>query len=703
MAIYQPSQITPDMRSGLGLGVVDATQGMTVSWRINGPSALTAYQITIYLNNAASTQKYTTGKITTGCPAYGTTSSGQIQIFSYTISAATLSGAGITNGNAYKLIITQWWSANGSVTQSSASAFVTRRKPSLSISAIGISGVISTRFYTFTGNYSQQQGDALNWFRWQIAYANDTANPFYDSENISGTMDISCTYDGFFPSTNYAVRLTAQTESGVEADTGWVNFSCSYSIPTTTGAMTATCAEGTDAVLVEWNGIGYYPGTATGYYSISADHIATIGAGASIMWEEATPDDMAFDAPWSIVWKGILSTQSVTIFTVGQTGGNITLSYDSASQSLILKKGSTTLATQTGVINAPTVTAVLTADKLYLRTECPGGGLYPATTLYPSSALYPQEDTSVAVNTYEISVTYTQQTITSLAVGGYQICYYLEIIKGAASADTITAAITNGTYTPVMTGGDYLLVDWSYGINAGTMNIGDDTLIGFALYRRRGSDAYLVKIAETDVDAREIYDYGAASQQGPYTYYLFPMGQNSYIASPVTSEVIDPCWWNWTLMECAETSEQDAFTVLAAYRLRLNVSSGAMSNNNSPNILQNFTPYPKVQLAPQNYKSGSLTGMIGMIDWTSGQPQYVDSIALRDAIYALSVTPNPLFLKNRKGDIIRVKISGAISMDTADATREQIQTATIPWVEVGSAENVSLYSENYAGDAPSIA
>ena len=697
MALFMPSQITPDVRSGLGSGTVDATQGMDVSWKINGSSAMTAFSITIYLNDAASTQKYTTGKITTGCPAYGTTSSGEIQMFTYSIGAAALSGAGITNGNEYKLVIEQWWSASESVTQSSASVFVTRALPSLTISPIGTLGVINKRYYTFTGNYSQAQGDILNWFRWEIAYANDTANPFYDSGNISGTMDISCTYDGFFSDSSYSIRLSVQTENGVEADTGWVNFSCYYALPETTGAVTATCAAGTDAVFVEWSGVGFYPGTATGYYSISDDYICTIGAASTISWQEATPVNMSFDAPWSIVWKGTLASLNATIFSIGQLNDDISLHYDHASQTITLKQGATTLATQGGIVNSPTVTVVLTDSALYIRTENPGGGLYPALTLYPSTTLYPAVDSSIDVNTYSHSVSYTQDTIISLAVGGYQQCEFIQILQGAASAEIIQAAITDGTYTPDMADSYYLLVNWQNGIDAGTLDIGGDTLTGFALYRRKQSEATLIKVAETDAETTELYDYGAGSQQGPYTYYLFPMGQQDYIASPILSREISPCWWNWSLMECAATADSSVYSVLAAYQFRLNVESGAMSNNNSPNILQNFTPYPRVQPAPQNYKSGSLSAFIGAIDWSSGQPQYVDSIAMRDAIMALSVSKNPLFLKNRKGDVIRVKISGPISMQTSDATREQIQTAQIPWVEVGSAQGVSLYSATYVG------
>lgn len=696
MAIFQPSQVVPDVRSGLGLGVVDVTQGMTVSWHIAGASAMTAFSITIYDNDSESTQLYTTGQLSDGCPVYGTSSTGEFLFFSYTIPAADLASAGIVNGNEYKLIIQQWWSADDSVTQASASAFVTRAAPTLSISAIGTGGVINTRSYTFTGSYSQAQGDTLNWFRWQIATADNTDDPFFDSGEISGTMDISCTYDGFFAGSSYAVRLTAQTENGVEADTGWVTFSVSYSVSDTSGEVTAGCVGGTDAVLVEWSGIGYIPGTANGTYMIG-DGQLMLPAGSSVTWDRAGTGAMSFDAPWSVIWKGTLGSANADIFTIGQSGGDVTLSYDYAAQTIVLAKGGTTLVSRTGIINSPLVTAVLTEDTLALRCEYMAGGLYPTATRYPATTLYPATDTNHTISTYTLSPSYTQESIISVSVGGVQVCDFIEVIDGTASSATITAAITNGTYVPGDDASDYMLADWSDGLDAGTLNIGGQELVGFELYRRQGTSGSLVKVAKTDVNTSRVYDYGALSQQGPYTYFLFPLGADTYIANALTSGTTMPCWWNWTLMECAETDDKNAFTVLAAYRFRYNIETGAMTNNNSPSLLNNFTQYPKIQLAPQNYKSGSLTGLIGMVDYSTGQPDYVDTIAWRDAIYALSVTQNPLFLKNRKGDLFRVKLSGAVSMQTDDKTREQTQTMTLPWAEVGSAQNVSLYSTVFAG------
>ena len=877
MALFMPSQIVPDMRSGLGLGVIDATQDLTVSWKINGSSAMSKFQITIYLNDADSTQVYTTGELTTGCPAYGTSSSGEIQLFSYTIPAADLSTAGITNGNEYKLIIKQFWqgstvsitnliqdnnfantgywsgynanysvsgnvatsavsgsqkpypqlykdgitttsghiyyvraemkynwtsgtnptsrgsvvlkdanntiyvsssqtypldntwcqlSARGafnaaagnvdlmlpanssnygytgvsvlwqkpmlidltaaygagnepslaecdamgyfqgttsagtsqSVTQMSASVFQTREDPTLSIDAIGTGGVIGTRYYTFTGSYTQAQSEALNWFRWQIAYQNNRSDPFFDSGNITGTMNLSCYFDGFFTATDYSIRLTAQTESGVEADTGWVDFSASYTLQDASGTVSADCTAQSDAVVVKWD-FGYVPGTPSGPYTIGDDYILYLPSGSSITWDTVNTNPMSYADPWTVVWKGKLGNVNADIFTIGQTGNNVVLSYDFANQSLVLKKGTTTLATQTGIINTPTVTVVLTASNMYIRSEYMYGGLYPSNTLYPGNSLYPQDDTQDKVDTYTKSVSYTQSAISSVTLGGYQECVYIEALSGTVDADFIAAAITNGTYVPELTASTYMMTQFENGLNAGNISIGGDTIEGYAVYRQQGSSGRLIKVSDTSIAQDSLYDYGATSQQGPYTYYVFPIGTNTYIASPIVSDPISPCWWNWTLMECMETANNE-FSVLAAYRFRNNVASGAIGNNNSPNLLQNFTPYPKIQLAPQNYKSGSLTALIGIVDYSSGQPEYVDTIALRDKIFALSVTQNPLFLKNRKGDLIRVRISGAISMQTGDDTREQTQTVTLPWAEVASAKAVSLYALQNVGVAP---
>ena len=177
--LFQPTNIVPDLKSGTGLGVVDATLSLKVSWQVNGDyPVMTGMMITIYLNDETSTQMYTTGKITFSSPFYGADALGNLQYYSYTIASTDLSDAGITNGNEYKMVITQYYMDGGvekSVTQASASVFITRKNPSFSLASIPAT-VTSSR-HTFTVNYSQQQGDTLDWIRYRIAQGSDTDNP----------------------------------------------------------------------------------------------------------------------------------------------------------------------------------------------------------------------------------------------------------------------------------------------------------------------------------------------------------------------------------------------------------------------------------------------------------------------------------------------------------------------------------------------
>ena len=52
MALFQPTNIYPSSLGELGNGTVDVTQALNVSWQVNGNSAMTAFSITIYQNDA---------------------------------------------------------------------------------------------------------------------------------------------------------------------------------------------------------------------------------------------------------------------------------------------------------------------------------------------------------------------------------------------------------------------------------------------------------------------------------------------------------------------------------------------------------------------------------------------------------------------------------------------------------------------------
>lgn len=679
MALFQPTNITPDIRGELGNGTVDGSGSLTVSWQVNGNVAMTAFSIAIYKNDSASTQVYTTGKLTTNCPFYGTDYNGDIVLFSYTISSP-----GLSNGNEYKLIITQYYSG-GSVTQSSASVFQTRAAPSLSINNLPSSS-LDKRSYTFTATYTQAQGDALNWVRWRLAYADDTDDPIYDTENIYGTAQLQFTYDGFFTGNTYAIRCTAQTSNGIDADTGWQTFSVSYNASPLTGAVTVTCTPSKSAVLVGWPAVSYMPGTASGTYTLSGGKI-TLPSGSSVLWDNVNNTEMSLAAPWSLFYNGILSSDSVTIVTIGTTNGDIVFSYSTDKFSLSLNGGeSTATLSQNEILREYAIYAAVTPTAFVVRYLYNIPGLYPDDALYPSKTLYPDEDVVTAA--YQVAdLSYAQGDITSVKINGAQICDYLNIEQGEASQSSLTQ-VKAGTYEPTLGDSTLLLANFNAGLSAG--NIGGETadsLVALAIYRRQQGSGVLQHIADLPLSTYQFYDYSVASQQGDYTYYLFPMGESTYIAEPISSESINPCFWNWTLLACNENSE-GYFEVEQEFTFGKNLASGSISNNNTPNILKNFTRYPAVQMDSANYMSGTLTSLIGVID--SKTAKYSDTLSLRDAIYNLSTNSGPLFLKNRKGDLLRVAIAAETTMETMDDTREQAQTVSLSWVQIGDASTASI-------------
>ena len=47
-------------------------------------------------------------------------------------------------------------------------------------------------------------------------------------------------------------------------------------------------------------------------------------------------------------------------------------------------------------------------------------------------------------------------------------------------------------------------------------------------------------------------------------------------------------------------------------------------------------------------------------------------------------------MKNRRGDLWQIRAGGAISMSTMDGSRQQVQTVTLPWVEIGSVDEMRI-------------
>lgn len=750
--IYQPTNVSPSMLGEIGNGVVDTQNGMPVSWQVNGTSPLTGFQIDIYTNDEYSVPLYSTGLRTDNCPFYPKDENGNEQTISYTIPLSQIQpeqiriayvalrttfsivsidaedfmeytgglaiitytgtawkkkdgspfsmydagiiitgtpsagdmiiarNASIGNGENLKLKITQFWGNNQSTVQTSESAFITRTTPTFGIQPFP--NPITTKTYTFSANYSQSQGDVLNWIRWQIAYADDIDHPIYDTGAIFGATNLQTTFDGFLDGFNYSIRCQIQTQSGVYVDSGWTAFQVEISAPFINGFAEAKCKKGVSGVLVSWETAAIISGIATGKYYIENEDWLVLDSG-QIIWNRLNGVPFAFEAPWAFAWSGKLRYSDVVIYELGQLAEEkITLTYNKTEREIVLAKGDTVLATVDDISPEAHLTTLLTEDKFYVYYHNYLGGLYPSETLYPGEEIYPSDSTVGQLVADGISVSYTQASVTSITLNAPQKCDYIQLFNGTPSSGVIEQ-FREGTYVPSFDESTYAMSDFSNGLNAGNLPIGALSVTGISIYREE--NGLLKLICKTDVSTQSIIDYGARSQGGAYRYFVYLTGTNNYAAQPLVTNFVSPCWWDWVLVEC--TGAGNLFKAVREYHFGKNLTSGQISNNNAPSIQNTFTRYPNIQISPVNYASGSLQSLIGVIDQYGN---YSDTVEARNAIFALATTPHTLFLKDRKGDLWRIRIAGAITAQTNDNSRAQEQTISIPWAECGSAENCGI-------------
>lgn len=287
MALYQPSNITPSTFAGIGGGIVDVNDNVSISWQVNGNSAMTGFDIQI-LTNETTPQTVHTFSVSS-LSFYGTDKDGNPVFYVYEPSGTTWASVGLSNGEEYKMIITQYWVEGGttkSVVQNSASVFKTRAKPTVSISpsSTTLTGVTQT----FTGSYSQAQGDSIAWARWILSVDGEVL----DDTGVVYTPVLSYTYDGLFSGKTYSLSLTVETENGIQA-TATGSYPVSYTSPSTLGNLDIKC-NADDSVFVGWMKSYDIPGVET----------TPMGDSDIITWDQVNGEQMVFTAPNQIAWQG---------------------------------------------------------------------------------------------------------------------------------------------------------------------------------------------------------------------------------------------------------------------------------------------------------------------------------------------------------------------------------------------------------------
>ena len=334
--LFQPSNIYPSTFSGIGAGTVDVTQDLNVSWQVNGDTPMTAYQIKIYQNDSGSTLMYDSGSVSVSPVFEPHDKYGNATYFTAIISAAALSTAGIVNGYqyGYKMLITQWWGVSDYVEQTSASVFITRSTPTLTINTI--TTPVASSSLTITANYSQAQGDPISTVEWVFALAGSESTPIRKTGAIS-TQVLSFDADGLITGNTYSIMCNVVTSTGMEASTGFVQFPVSYSSSSLGINYQLAQLKNSSAVYLSWDNLGSnilsYPYTDT-TKTTNGITFTVNGEGDVVVTGTATADAYFTIAQGTLSQLGITAGQKF-IVTSGYSGAKIVVTETNSSNVVV--------------------------------------------------------------------------------------------------------------------------------------------------------------------------------------------------------------------------------------------------------------------------------------------------------------------------------------------------------------------------------
>lgn len=646
--LHQPTNITPSSLANIGNTAVNAYDALTVTWQLNGDTPLVAYKIDFYLNNSTSQSLFSTGKVTVSPSVAPKDKYGDPVFFAVT-PGYPWSHIGVSNGNTYKYKITQYWGSgtNDYTEQYSDTVFSAVAEPDLSIvlnyppEAVN---VFPSPHISMTANVQLGSGDAVRAVRWVVSHG-----AIIDDTGYIETPVLDYEYDGITPDSHssYTVACYIQTQLGMTAQAERT-FDCFYET-TASPNFTAKCnCDGSVTLNCPIDGIKSIPGTATpaSGATFSGGNLV-LAAGARAQWTT-----YGVSAPYYIGYKGIWGSTAVEIFRLSNLAGN-TLSVTAGG-------GRVTL-----YLNGSQLTYLIPGPLKVGEAFC--------VQISPTKfSFVGQDDTTRSISLPDFDfVTVGAASNTSALTAIYM--YITKTIPTNAAMDN--------EITPVFDSNTVMLTQF----DNGTLEAGNADKYKVRFYR---DDKALATVSASNPT---LTDYGAIPGE-KYYYMAFKIVTGEFSGNgivPASGAVgVNP--EAYQLIEAAEDeTEYDRYNVVSVWSFRSNAEDMSIGNGNEPTLLANFTKYPLRQGSSQAPRSGTLSALLS----NPAGGVYKDTYAQLQALYALSQTDNALFLKHPKGFMYRVHISSPITGTVNLASNTMPTTVSVPWIEIGDTEGVSLVKE----------
>lgn len=575
------------------------------------------------------------------------------------------------------------------VTTNTASAFITRTAPELSIDAFDTP--VATSIKTFTATYTQEQLDAVQTVQWQLFPLLDLDTVLDDTGEVNTPL-LEYEFDGFLNENEYRLQCTVTTQNGISV-TAYVDFTVYFAPKVYSGVFSYLCSSSQGNYnYLTWT----VPDSVEGVVEPSSgytfdDDMLNLSDGATITWsysinQNNDKEAIAYGTPWCLSFSFFLSsidrTSSPVIATIGQASGDIVISYNS-EYTINVTQGDTTLATMEVHSSADLVNIALVNSSDIDGDHC---------TIY---AYYFKGNNTAYLGYFSETFDYSQETLTSIQLTGEMSCQWLCIIQGDSTSESVTELLGNlvsNTYYPSISSDSaiayYMLVDFS---NSDLNGYNESSLVsGFRIYRTSSdsTSATLDLVAKLPSTVTQFKDYSIVSRT-EYTYYLYAYDvYDAFMASVELETTLCRTFPGETLLATEYNEDDESYHVVKEYQFNCNVDEISISNNYSASFEKNFTQYPTLFRSTTNYISGELKAYIGSVSTSSGR--YSDSVSLMKELNALATEDYTYFVKTSKGNIWMVAIGSAIQQTIARGSYEMPVSVSLPYTEIGDASDVLI-------------
>ena len=272
----------------------------------------------------------------------------------------------------------------------------------------------------------------------------------------------------------------------------------------------------------------------------------------------------------------------------------------------------------------------------------------------------------------------------TLTLGSHVDCDWMLITNGSLPEYVFDIA-----YEPTWNEHTTFMAKFENTLRTGNLQPDGTPPTSWSIYRQKNDSDAMEYVTTVGGDTAVCFDYMPCNNT-TYVYHSFAQTESD-MSDDKTSKPITPRWDGWTLITLDETEEKDRYIPHEIFTFSLNLELADMSNNTSFNILETFTRYPVIQRSSSNHMSGQLKGLIGAVDCATGR--YYDTVEQAAAIRELTTDTRRKLLKDLKGHVIEVELSGSILFSIEPNIYDEPYYATIQWTEVASTDGLRVVAD----------